>query len=120
MTLFGVAGAAFSGNVYVGAGAGFALFCCLQRFYFPVRCTIDNGAAGTATVRTLLATRTMPLSSVRRVAHDGKALMLSSSSKSTAADVVRGFLLPLPRRGADAIIREALSRLGTDAVVVRT
>ena len=115
--LFGLAGASFSGNPFVGAIAGFALFCCLQRFYFPVRCSIGDGAAS---VRTLLATRTMALSSVRRVAQDGKALLLSARSVSSTADVVSGFVLPLPRDGAERIVREALARIGPNAMVIQS
>ncbi|MFO0827789.1 MAG: hypothetical protein U0572_06515 [Phycisphaerales bacterium] len=106
VAVFGLAGAGVAGSAAVGAIAGLALFCCLQRFYFPVHCAIGSDEA---VVRTLLATRRIRLSAVRRVAHDGRAILLSTRSASSTADVISGFVLPLPSRDAERVLRETLA-----------
>jgi hypothetical protein len=109
IVVFGIASAVVAGSALGGVAAGVALAACLVRFYLPVRCSIDDREA---VVRTAFGTRRMSLSSVRRVARDERAMMLSSRSAPSSADVLRGFILPLPAQGADEIVRRATQSVG--------
>jgi hypothetical protein len=105
---FGVAGWLFAESVLLGILAALALVAALQRFWFPVRCTV---AADTATVRTAMGSRSMPLTAVRRVAGDGRAVMLASRSAPSAFDGLRAMVLPLPAEGGERLLEEIARRV---------
>ncbi len=105
---FGTVGAFMFDHWGVGLGCSVALLASLQRFYFPVRCEIDRSQAR---VQTLLGARTLPLDTVRRVSHDGKAILLSSRATPSSLDLIRGLMLPLPAKGSDLVIGEVLERI---------
>lgn len=93
----------------LGALAGAALFATLHRFFLPVRCSIDRE---NATVRTALRAKAIPLASIRRVAHDGKAILLTPRLDDSAAAIARGLVMPLPAEGGLRIVEEVRARLG--------
>jgi len=93
----------------IGALAGAALFATLHRFFLPVRCSIDRERA---TVRTALRSRTLPVSSVRRVAHDGKAILLSPRIDDSVAAIARGLVMPLPARDGARVVEAVVARFG--------
>lgn len=107
--LFGLAGGLFGGHWLVGVASAAMLLGFLQRFFFPVRCRVDRDVAS---VRTLLGSRTMPTASIRRVAHDGKAILLSSRSAPSSADALRGLILPLPADGAERVLESVRPLVG--------
>jgi hypothetical protein len=105
---FGIVGAIVVGHWGVGLGCALALFLALNRFYFPVQCEVSRVEAR---VRTLLGTKSIPLATVRRVAHDARAILLSSRSVGGPLDSVRGFILPLPHHNADESVRNILGQI---------
>ncbi len=106
---FGVGSGMLVGHWAAGVATSIALFVALQRFYCPVHCSIDNSAAR---VRTLLGSRTMQLASVRRVAHDRNAILLSSRARPSNLDGLRGLMMPLPPGDPAPIVRALLDRVG--------
>ncbi|MBL9150724.1 MAG: hypothetical protein JNM94_18710 [Phycisphaerae bacterium] len=101
--------AQLAGSAPIGALAGAALFATLHRFFLPVRCSIDRE---NAMVRTTLRTRTLPVASVRRVAHDGKAILLTPRIDDSVAAIARGLVMPLPAEDGMRVVDEVRARLG--------
>lgn len=106
---FGFAGALCGGHWLVGVASSLLLLGFLHRFWFPVRCAVDGERAE---VRTLFGARSIPLATVRRIANDERAVLLSSRSVASASDGVRGLVMPLPARNGAAIVDGLRARLG--------
>lgn len=103
---FGAAGAAAGGHWGIGLACAAALIAALHRFYFPVRCAVTEREA---TVRSLLGSRSMALSGVRRIAHDARLVLLSSRSAGRSPGP-RDLILPLPPADGESLVR-ALGQL---------
>lgn len=96
-------------SALVAVAAAVALLLSLHRFFLPVRCTIGSKEA---VVETLLFSRRLPIASVRRIAHDGTALLLSKRAAGARSALSRGLIMPLPRRHADRVVRAAGRKAG--------
>lgn len=105
---FGAAGAMAGGHWSVGAACSAALLIALHRFYVPVRCEVAGDAA---TVRSLLGSRSISLSGVRRIAHDTRLVVLSP--RAVAGAIGAGdLLLPLPAESHGAVVEAIRDRVG--------